>query len=211
MTFDPQTYSSLDDQRAGKWHVPAAIAIQECIAATAELVYDYNHLRPSQHTKRAELLRKILHPDSKECTIQAPMTIEYGVNTIIGAGTFINFGVTILDTAEVRIGQAALIGPNCQFITVTHPVDDAEMRNGGWEIAQPITIGDRVWCGAGVIVLPGVTIGDDAIIGAGSVVTKDIPSNAIAVGNPAKVIRYQDPTRRERNQLPAGVPITAWK
>ena len=101
------------------------------------------------------------------------MMIEYGVNTTIGPNTFINFGVTILDTTTVTIGEWVQIGPNCNLITVTHPVDDYEMRREGWEIAHPITIGNGVWLGASVTVLPGVTIGDNAVIGAGSVVTKD--------------------------------------
>jgi maltose O-acetyltransferase len=57
------------------------------------------------------------------------------------------------------------------------------------EAARPITIGDNVWVGGGVIVCPGVTIGDNSVIGAGSVVTRDIPANVVAVGNPARVLR----------------------
>lgn len=208
MTFDPHTYSSLADQRAGKWHIAASEEIQTHIAATAELVYDFNQLRPNQQEQQADLLKQILNPSSGTCTIRAPFIVEYGVNTTIGQGTFINYGATILDTAEVTIGQKVLIGPHCQIITVTHPVDDHEMRTGGWEIARPVVINDRVWLGAGVIVLPGVSIGEDAIVGAGSVVTKDLPARSIAVGNPAKILRYQDPSRRERTELPAGVPTT---
>lgn len=66
---------------------------------------------------------------------------------------------------------------------------DAAERNKGLEYARPITVGDNVWFGAGVSVLPGVTIGDNCVIGAGSVVVKDIPSNSVAVGNPCKVIK----------------------
>ena len=62
-------------------------------------------------------------------------------------------------------------------------------RNAGFEQAKPITIGDNVWIGGNVVVLPGVTIGNNSVIGAGSVVTKDIPAGVIAYGNPCKVIR----------------------
>ena len=72
------------------------------------------------------------------------MMIEYGVNTTIGANTFINFGVTILDTTTVTIGEWVQIGPNCNLITVTHPVDDHEMRREGWEIGPSDY--DRQWC-----------------------------------------------------------------
>lgn len=210
MAFDPSTYSSLADQRAGKWHIAAAQDIQKRINATAELVYDFNQLRPSQQEQQAALLKQILNPHSGHCVIRQPFIVEYGINTTIGQGTFINYGTTILDTAEVTIGESVLIGPHCRIITVSHPVDDPEMRTGGWEIAQPVVIANRVWLGAGVYVLPGVTIGEDAIIGAASVVTKNIPPRAIALGNPAKVLRYQDPDKQERTQLPPDVPINAW-
>lgn len=85
-------------------------------------------------------------------------------------------------------GDNVFIAPNCVFSTAGHAID-SEQRNQGLEIAQPITVGDSVWIGANVSVLPGVTIGSNTIIGAGSVVTKDIPEGVIAVGNPCKVIR----------------------
>lgn len=80
------------------------------------------------------------------------------------------------------------IGPNCCFSTAGHPLD-AEIRNQGLEYAYPISVGNDVWFGAGVMVLPGVTIGDNVVIGAGSVVNRDIPSGVVAAGNPARVLR----------------------
>lgn len=88
----------------------------------------------------------------------------------------------------MRIGDNAFIAPNVGIYTAGHPLD-AERRNQGLEYAYPITIGNNVWIGAGVSILPGVTIGDNVVIGAGSVVTKDIPSNSLAVGNPCRVLR----------------------
>lgn len=96
--------------------------------------------------------------------------------------------MTILDGAKVTFGDNVFIAPNCVFSTAGHAID-SEQRNRGLEIALPITVGDSVWIGANVSVLPGVTIGSNTIIGAGSVVTKDIPDGVIAVGNPCKVIR----------------------
>ena len=81
-----------------------------------------------------------------------------------------------------------MIAPGCQILTAYHPLE-AKLRNSGRELAAPITIGNNVWLGAGVIVLSGVTIGDGAVVGAGSIVTKSIPANSLAVGNPARVIR----------------------
>jgi maltose O-acetyltransferase len=80
------------------------------------------------------------------------------------------------------------IGPNVQLLTPTHPLDP-EPRRAKWEGAQPITIGDNVWLGGGVIVCPGVTIGADTVVGAGAVVTRDLPARVLAVGNPARVVR----------------------
>ena len=81
-----------------------------------------------------------------------------------------------------------LFAPNCSFYTAGHPLE-VELRNKGLEYAKPIKVGNNVWIGGNVIVLPGVTIGNNTIIGAGSVVTKNIPSNVVAVGNPCRVIK----------------------
>ena len=80
------------------------------------------------------------------------------------------------------------IAPNCGFYTAGHPLEAVE-RNLGLEYAKPIRVGNNVWFGANVTVVPGVTIGDNCVIGAGSVVVKDIPDNSLAVGNPCRVIR----------------------
>lgn len=95
--------------------------------------------------------------------------------------------------------MVVFIAPNCCFSTAGHPID-SEQRNAGLEFAYPIKVGDNVWFGAGVTVLPGVTIGDDTVIGAGSVVTKDVPSGVIAVGNPCRVMREITEEDRKRYQ-----------
>lgn len=73
-----------------------------------------------------------------------------------------------------------------QLITTGHVPDPAGRRA---TVSRPIVLGNNVWIGAGAIVLPGVTVGDNSIIGAGAVVTRDVPANAVAVGNPARVVR----------------------
>ena len=93
-----------------------------------------------------------------------------------------------LDVARVTIGDDVQMGPNVQLLTPTHPTEP-EPRREKWEAALPITIGDNVWLGGGVIVCPGVTIGENSVVGAGSVVVRDIPANAVAVGNPARVVK----------------------
>ncbi|MBT0773738.1 sugar O-acetyltransferase [Kineosporia sp. J2-2] len=120
--------------------------------------------------------------------VRPPLFVDYGEHIHIGARTFVNFNLTALDVAPIRIGEDCQIGPNVQLLTPTHPIE-AGPRRDKLEAAQPITIGDNVWLGGGVTVCPGVTIGDNSVIGAGSVVTRDIPANVVAVGTPARVVR----------------------
>ncbi|QHC67972.1 sugar O-acetyltransferase [Rathayibacter sp. VKM Ac-2759] len=120
--------------------------------------------------------------------VKPPLFVDYGENITIGARTFVNYNLTALDVATITIGEDCQIGPNVQLLTPTHPVEPGPRRDK-LEAALPITIGDNVWLGGGVIVCPGVSIGDDSVIGAGSVVTRDIPAGVVAVGNPARVLR----------------------
>lgn len=153
-----------------------------------ELCRDYNELRPRQAEEREALLRKILGEVNDGILIEQPFYCDYGYNIRVGNNFYANFNLVILDEASVTFGDNVFIAPNCGFYTAGHPVDAIE-RNKGLEYARPITVGNDVWIGAGVTVLPGVTIGDNCVIGGGSVVVKDIPSNSVAVGNPCKVIK----------------------
>ena len=115
-----------------------------------------------------------------------PFTTDCGKNITIGKNVFINSGCRFQDQGGITIGDNALIGHNVVIATLNH---DMNPEKRGSLIPSPVKIGNRVWIGAGAIILPGVTIGDNAVVGAGSVVTKDIPENAVAVGSPARVIR----------------------
>ena len=84
----------------------------------------------------------------------------------------------------ITIGSDCLIGPNVQLLAVSHAVNPTERLNKE-NFAAPISIGNNVWVGAGVIVLAGVTIGENAVVGAGSIVTKDVAANTVVAGNPA--------------------------
>ena len=138
--------------------------------------------------ERMAILRELLGEVGDGVVIKPPLFMDYGYQTTIGAGTFINSGAVILDVGRVVIGADVQIGPNVQLLTPTHPLEP-ELRRSGAEAAEPITIGDNVWLGGGVIVCPGVTIGRDTVVGAGAVVTRDLPPGVLAVGNPARVIR----------------------
>ncbi len=153
------------------------------------LCYDFNHLRPSDTIEQQRIMRQLLGKTAGDnFCIVAPFWCDYGYNIEIGENFFANHNTVILDGAKVTFGNNVFIAPNCGFHTAGHPID-AERRNRGLEYAYPITVGDNVWIGAGVQVMPGVTIGSNVVIGGGSVVVKDIPSNVVAVGNPCRVLR----------------------
>jgi len=149
---------------------------------------EYNNTRPFETERRKEVLRTLLAKTPKEFLIEQPFICDYGYNIEIGENFYSNYNLTILDATNVTFGDNVFIGPNCGFYTAGHPID-VEKRNKGIEYAKPIKVGDNVWFGGHVVVLPGITIGNNVVIGAGSVVTKDIPDNTIAVGNPCKVIK----------------------
>jgi acetyltransferase-like isoleucine patch superfamily enzyme len=111
----------------------------------------------------------------------------------IGASTYINRHTFIDASLSIAIGRECAIGPGCYITDHDHGLDSDLPPLTQPLISQPTQMGDRVWLGANVTVLKGVTIGQGAVIGAGSVVTKDIPEGAIAVGVPARVIRYKQP------------------
>lgn len=156
--------------------------------AAADITYMLNSLKPSQVAEREALFRRLFGKTGKVFSIVSPFFCDYGYNIEIGENFFMNMNCVILDGAKVTFGDNVFVAPGCGFYTAGHPLD-AERRNAGLEYALPIRIGNNVWIGAQVCVLPGVTIGDNSVIGAGSVVTKDIPSGVLAAGNPCRVIR----------------------
>ena len=154
-----------------------------------DLCFEYNYLvKPSEFQKQSKIIKKLFGKTKNNFMITAPFWCDYGYNIEIGENFYTNHNVVILDGAKVKFGDNVFIAPNCGFYTAGHPLD-SERRNIGLEYAKPITVGNNVWFGVGVHVMPGVTIGDDAVIAAGSVVTKDIPSGVLAAGVPCKVIR----------------------
>ena len=159
------------------------------LAEAREVIHDYNLLRPSENKKKLELLKGLLgHIGDDNVIINQPFRCDYGKQISIGKRFFANFNFTILDEAPVTIGDDCFVGPNVSIYTACHSTDPVE-RNTRQEWAKPVTIGNNVWIGGSVTILPGVSIGDNVSIGAGSVVVNDIPSNTIAVGNPCKVIK----------------------
>ena len=148
----------------------------------------FNATNEDQGEQRQKLLRELIGEIGEGCEIESPFRCDYGCFISIGKGFFANFNCVILDCAPVTIGNNVLFGPGVQIYTAYHPLE-AEPRRELQEAAAPITVGDNVWLGGNVIVLPGVTIGENSVIGAGSVVTKNVPPNVVAAGNPCRILR----------------------
>lgn len=148
----------------------------------------YNNSPYENADERRDILKQILGKTGENFIIEPAFWCDYGYNITLGENFYSNHNIVILDPAPVTFGDNVFIGPNCGFYTAGHPLDYKE-RNKGLEYAKPIKVGNNVWFGGNVTVLPGVTIGNNCTIAAGSVVTKDIPDNTLAAGIPCKPIR----------------------
>jgi acetyltransferase-like isoleucine patch superfamily enzyme len=153
-------------------------------------IYKFNNMSPDEEEESLKFLKEEIlgKVGGGYFNIEKPFRCDYGYNIEIGDNFFANFNFVVLDVGKVRIGNNVQIAPNVGLYTAGHPLHP-DSRNSGYEYGIDITIGNNVWLGGNVCVMPGVTIGDNAVIGAGAVVTKDIPANAVAVGNPAKVVK----------------------
>lgn len=148
----------------------------------------YHRIPPEDEPGRELMIRALLGSLGEGTLIRSPFYCDYGFNIRVGSRTFVNFGCVALDICAITIGDDVQIGPGVQLLTPTHPIDPGE-RRAKIESGRPITIGDNVWLGGGVIVCPGVTIGENTVVGAGAVITRDLPAGVVAVGNPARVMR----------------------
>lgn len=157
-----------------------------------ELTREFNATSVTDGPRRRRLLTDLLGRFGPDSEIRPPLQVDYGYQITVGARTFASWGLIAADVARIMIGDDVQIGPNVQLLTPTHPIDPGP-RRAKWEAAEPITIGDNVWLGGGVIVLPGVSIGANTVVGAGAVVVKDLPPYVVAVGNPARVVKDLTP------------------
>lgn len=154
-----------------------------------EILFEYNLLHPNKQDEKRELLKLLLGNTGNEFAFTPPFHCDYGYNIEVGENFYANMNLVILDGAKVTIGDNAFIAPNVGIYTAGHPLDEGQ-RNQGLEYAYPVTIGNSVWIGAGVNILPGVTIGNNVVVGSGSVVTKDVPDNCVVAGNPATIKKH---------------------
>ncbi len=144
---------------------------------------------PFGEKKRNTYFKKLFFSVGDNCVIKEGFRCNFGFNITIGSDCYINYNVTMLDSYKISVGNNVFIAPNVLISAVTHPLESANRRNlqGG-----TVTIEDDVWIGTGAIILPKVTIGKGAVIAAGAVVTKDVPSNTVVGGIPAKFIKTVD-------------------
>jgi acetyltransferase-like isoleucine patch superfamily enzyme len=116
-----------------------------------------------------------------------PFYTTGGERIRVGRNVFINQNCTMYDLGGIDIADDVMIGPNVSIITSGHPVEPSQRRAG--VTAAPIVIERNVWIAAGVTIIGGVTVGENSVVAAGSVVTRDVPSNTLVAGNPARVVR----------------------
>ena len=165
-------------------------------AKVKDLMYEFNHSRPSEVDRRRELMKRLFGSVGDNVWINQPLMLAVGETVTIGEGTYINSGLTLIDDYRITIGKGCLFGTNVTLCTTGHPIDPEERARCGM-YSFPITIGDGAWIGAGAIILPGITIGKYAVVGAGSVVTKDVPDYTVAAGNPCRPLRKIDARDKE--------------
>lgn len=172
---------------AGTWYSCLDAELGALRDAARRACFAHRMTPPRAPGEIAPELAALLGATGENALIEAPFHCSYGINIHLGRDTYVNAGCTILDSAEVRIGDGTMIGPAVQIYCADHH-RDAKLRRAGIERALPVTIGRDVWIGGGAIILPGVVIGDRAIIGAGSVVAGPVEDSARVAGNPARRI-----------------------
>ncbi len=177
-----------EEQRSGKIYNALHPELIEELHKCEEICFEINAMHPSKRDERNARIKALFGKTGERLNVVTPFNCDFGYNIKVGEDFFANFNMTVLDENEVTFGDHVFIGPNCSFYTACHPLDP-ELRNTGVEFSKPIHVGNNVWFGGNVTVLPGVTIGNNVTIGAGSVVTHDIPDNVVAAGNPCKIIK----------------------
>lgn len=173
---------------SGAVYDPGDSALWELRLKAADLCEELNRLSFRQEAERREVMGRLLGGVGENVFICRNFYCDYGVNISVGSNIYINYNCVMLDCAKITIGDNVLIGPNCGLYTAIHPLEP-ELRRKGVEMAKPICIGENVWLGGNVTILPGVSVDRGSVIGAGSVVTKDIPENVVAFGNPCQAVR----------------------
>lgn len=114
-----------------------------------------------------------------------PVQIDFPKQMTFGKRVFINHHFTAMSIGGINIGDHVQIGPNVTIVTDNHDFANRYILK-----CKLVNIGNNVWIGANAVIMPGVTIGDNAVVAGGALVTKDVPSDCVAGGSPAKVLKY---------------------
>lgn len=152
-------------------------------------LWGFNQLKPSQVREKEAYMKEVFAECGEHNYIELPLRANWGGHHVhMGSWIYANSNLTLVDDGHIYIGDCVMIGPNVTIATASHPVN-GELRHKGLQYNKDVHIGENVWLGANVVILPGVTVGKNSIIGAGSIVTKNIPENVVAAGNPCRVLR----------------------
>ena len=155
-----------------------------------KLLQKFNTANYENVQLKIELLTELFGTVGNGISVEHNFHCDLGYNIHVGENFYAGYNCTILDMAEVRIGDNCLIAPNVGLYAAGHNINPVNRHKTGF--AKPITIGNNVWIGGHCVIVGGIKIGDNSIIAAGSIVTKDVPENAIFAGNPAKKIKDID-------------------
>lgn len=148
----------------------------------------YNAIDDTNYEAQYAQLKTMLGSVGEKVWIAKTFNCDNGKKIFIGNNFTGNYNLTILDIREVYIGDNVIIGPGTLITTVGHPLSPMGRRKH-LGIAKPVHIGNDVWIGGNVTILPGVTIGNNVVVAAGAVVTKDVPDNCVVGGVPARKIK----------------------
>ena len=152
-------------------------------------LYEFNLLKPSQTKEKEAYMKEVFSECGEGCYIELPLHANWGGHHVhFGNHVYANSNLTLVDDGHIYVGDNVMFGPNVTIATANHPITP-DLRSKGLQYNKDVHIGNNVWLGSNVVVVPGVKIGNNSVIGAGSIVTKDIPDNVVAVGNPCKVLR----------------------
>lgn len=180
---------NVERMKKGLLYDPSTSDVMDYQLSLLDKMVEYNNTLPREQERRQKLLKELFGAVGNDCYIEAPYHANWGgKNVYMGDHVYANFNLTLVDDANIYIGNDVMFAPNVILATAGHPIDP-ELRARGLQYNKEIHIGNNVWIGAGAVVMPGVTIGDNTVIGAGAVVTRDIPSNVVAMGVPCKVVR----------------------
>lgn len=147
-----------------------------------------NGVDTSDNVALEAAIRNLFGKVGKNLFVAPVFNCDSGENIEVGDNFLANYNVTILDIAKVKIGNDVMIGPNTLISTVNHPITP-QGRRDHLAVASSVTIGNDVWLGGNVTILPGVTIGNNVVVAAGAVVTKDVADNSLVGGVPAKLLK----------------------